>query len=85
MLLKVSGVIPETCSIRLKQIGIGKVPIGQMIEKRGDKLCSPILVIEVIGMLPKIADQKRRRTVEHWKVCIVRRADFQRSTSQGQP
>ena len=42
-----------------------KIPVHQMIEKGGDEVSAPILVVQVIGMLPDIAGQQRGLRTHH--------------------
>src|SRR5919206_1548870 len=49
-----------------------KFPIGEVIQESGDEFLAPVLVIEVIGVLPDIAGEKRMPPGNYGRFAIGR-------------
>ena len=53
--------------------------------KSGDILCPPVLIVQIIGMLPDIEAEERRGAVAKRRVLISGRVNFERAVLQAQP
>src|SRR5476651_2517305 len=70
--------------------GLGKqlvdiFPVHQMVEKRLQIIRAAVAVVDVIGMLPDVAAENRRRTVHQRAFAIRRLGDFKLAALDRQP
>ena len=46
------------------QLGIDKLPVDKMVDKGIQIITAPVLIVEIIGMLPHIHGQKRLQSIK---------------------
>src|SRR5262245_28007154 len=52
------------------QVLSGEIPVGERSEHRRDEVRAPVLIIEVIGVLPDVDGEKRRQPMDERRVGI---------------
>ena len=57
------------------EIGLGKFPIHEVVQEPLNIIRPGIVMVEIIGMLPQVADQQCGLTMRQWEISIGRRDD----------
>src|SRR5258708_7535770 len=68
--------VEETSFLRRKILR-DKVPVGQLVEPGGDVVRAPVLIVEIVGMLPDVDGEEAFHPLRHWRIGVRRAHDAQ--------
>src|SRR5690606_14980484 len=80
------GTVPHPCeSSGLGQVLVGKVPVDHVLQEGGQEIRTTVLEVQIIGVLPDIADQQGSGALGQRSLRIWRLDDLQLAAFRHQP
>jgi hypothetical protein len=68
-----------------RQVARGEIPVGELLEEGRHVVGPPVLIVEVIGVLPHVDGEQRDLAVDDRRVGIAGRADLELVVGEAKP
>src|SRR5258707_728276 len=69
----------------LLQIALGELPIGDLLEEGRHVVRPPVLIIQIVGMLPHVEREERRLAIDQRRIGVGGGGDLQLAIRQREP